>query len=444
MSWQILELQEIESLRRKLVLLLEKEFVTDQVNVKITEMSGKMNMKGFRPGKIPTKVIRRKFGESIEGEVVQEQMQKSFEEALKDKKLRIAVSHEMKPVEPVDSGWKLEAEFDIFPEIELINFSELKVTEEKASITDAQIDERQEQWRQFMGSFQVQDRPAKKDDMLLIKVEVKDAQGVVVEKEREKTIILGSEHTPVSVSDALQDQKAKFTCQVSVESENKTESSEKPDATMNTWDIELINVQERIIPQWDEESIKKLGFEPATIENLRDQVKQQIDSEMTSEVDSKLEGKLIALLVSEHDFELPKAMVEREVEGLKAQQSSEASENNPDEDKEKAEAETKDSAMKRVKTSLIFGAIAEKYDIQPDVDWLRETIESQASQYPDPEQFKQMMYGNENYMKQLQAKAMEVSVMKQVRSEATVEIIEKAADDSAVKTEPQTLTKAGD
>ena len=158
----------VGKLGRKLTVRLPAQELEDKVRSRIQETGRSARLKGFRPGKVPTKVIEQRFGRQIRGEVLSEMIGSSYQEAITREKLRPAVQPAIQTTgTPTNGEIEYTATFEVMPEIGTIDISGLEIVKPTSSVTDADIDQMIETLRMQRRTFQPVDRAAQAGDMVL-------------------------------------------------------------------------------------------------------------------------------------------------------------------------------------------------------------------------------------------------------------------------------------
>jgi len=162
-------IETLTGLERRMTIEVPAEKIENQVKNRLQEAAKTFNMKGFRKGKVPVKVIKNRFGEGVRQEVVGEVMSQSWVEAVTQEKVKPAGQPRIEP-KSLEEGKNLEfiATFEVYPEIELQDFSAIEIEKKEAEITDNDIDKMIETLREQRKTFQEVDRASKEGDQVNI------------------------------------------------------------------------------------------------------------------------------------------------------------------------------------------------------------------------------------------------------------------------------------
>ncbi|WP_372797873.1 trigger factor, partial [Litorivivens sp.] len=181
-------------LERRLIVGVPAERIDSAVNSKLQKASKTVRLDGFRPGKVPMKVMRQRFGQSVRMEVLGEVMNESFYEAIQQQDLKPAGQPAIEP-KNLDEGRDLEyvATFEVFPEIEVKDYSGIKVVKPKAEVTDADLDKMIENLREQRAEFETVARAAEDGDQVVIDYAgTKDGEAFDGGSAEDSNLVLGS------------------------------------------------------------------------------------------------------------------------------------------------------------------------------------------------------------------------------------------------------------
>lgn len=273
---------------------------------------------GFRPGKAPVTLIRRRFAEDIQGEVVQSLVPEYLEKALDEKKLvpvtRPAVEKiEFKEGEPL----KFRAVFEVLPEFELGDYKNLEVQVDAIETGDAQVDKAIEEMRERAATFvPVEGRAAKDGDFVLIKLMGTPVGGGDPVQADNILCHIGAEETIQSFTENLRGVSA---------GESKRFRTEYPASYPDQklagkaydYAVDVQGIKEKKLPELNDEFAKDAGGEAggvATLAQLRDKVRENMEAARNQRQAAQAREKILDLLVSRHDFPVPESLVEEQMD----------------------------------------------------------------------------------------------------------------------------------
>jgi trigger factor len=432
-------LESTSTLERKMRISIPSEQVEIRVDAKLKEAAGQVNIKGFRPGKVPLREVRRRFGEGIRQEVSGELMQSSFSEALEQEDVSPAGSPQIEEV-VLEAGKDLEftAIFEVFPEIQLGDFAMISVEKPVAEVTPEDLDVMIMKLREQRLDYVEVDRPGRKDDRLNIDFEgFLDGEAFEGGTGEGADIVLGAGTMIPGFEDGLVGSSAgaERDLELKFPEEYQAENLAGKDALFK---VKVNKVSEPELPELDEEFFKLFDVEEGGIEAFRTEVRGNMEKELDAAVKTKVRNQVLDGLIGITSVEVPTALVTVEVDRMReeaVQQFGGAEKIDPT--VLPAEMFEK-QAEKRVKLGLIVNAIVKQMDMKVDHDKVRITIDNMASSYEDPEQVVKYYYGNEQQLNRIENMVLEEQVVENVIAKADVNEITVPYDE-AIAPAPQVV-----
>ena len=300
---------------KELELDIPAEKVQAEIEKIAKDLSRVARIPGFRPGKAPISLIRRRFAEEIKKEVLQELVPDRLEQALGEAKL---VPVTRPSVEKADfdeaGGVKFKARFEVLPEFELGDYKNVEVEMEPADVTDADVDRVLEERREQAASFvPVEGRAIQDGDYAVLKM-IGTPEGGGGEPIRMDNALchVGAEETVAAFTENLRGANA---------GEHRRFEVRYPDDYPDRklagkafqFNAEVIAVKERKLPELNDDLAKETG-EAETLEELKQKVKQQLEAARDEHQKMLAQEKIVDLLLSRHSFPVPEALVERQMD----------------------------------------------------------------------------------------------------------------------------------
>ncbi len=411
-----ISLETTSGLERKMTVEVPAEKISSAIETKLQNMSRQVKISGFRPGKVPMRVVKQRFGKQVFNEVVADTMQSSYIEAVNQEKLRPAGDPNIEPLNvEADQDLKYVATFDVYPEITLSDCASLKVDVADVEIKDSDIEIIIEKIRKQNMEWSEVDRAAKKDDQITMdfvgKIDGEEFQGGSHE---DFTTVLGNENLLPDFEKQLKGMKA---------GDEKTFDVEFPKDYMQedlaekiaTFDIKVKKVAKGELPNVDEEFIKSLGVEDGKNESLQEQIKKNMQVELDQRKKAFNKEQVMQQLFEANSFELPNSMLKQEIDALRKQNMDAV--HSHDESKfpdDKFEEEAK----RRVSLGLIVGEIVQKNGLKLDQDKVSQQLNMMATSYPKPEELIQYYRSNRQAMANVEMLVMEEQVVDWVLEQA--------------------------
>jgi trigger factor len=304
--------------KREIELEIPAENVTKATDKVTRDIARVARIPGFRPGKAPVTLIRRRFADDIQGEVLQSLVPEYLEKALDEKKLVPVTRPEVDKVEFKDGEpLKFRAVFEVLPEFELGDYKNLHVQVDAVEAGEAQVDKAIEEMRERAATFTpVEGRPAQDGDFVLIKLNgTPVGEGEPVEADNIMCHI-GAEETLESFSENLRGASAGETKKFRTEY-----PADYPDDKLKgkTYDyvVEVQSIKEKKLPELNDDFAKEIAGEAANVTNLdemRKKILQNLEASKEQQKMDQARDKILATLVKEHDFPVPEALVEHQMD----------------------------------------------------------------------------------------------------------------------------------
>ena len=429
-------------LERRLKISVEAESFESEITTKLKETSRRIKLPGFRPGKVPLKEVRRRFGPAVRAEVAQEIMQSSYMDAVNQEELSPAGAPELDIVN-IDLGADLEftATFEIFPSIEIADLSGVKIKQPVAEVQtedlETMISRLQEQRKEWIDL----DQGSKSEQGHRITVDFigkMDGEEFEGGTGQEVQIELGSGQMIEDLEKGLIGLSAgeSVTIPVTFPDDYQAENLKGKPAE---FEVSVKKLEEPKIPPLDESFFKLFGVDDDDVEAFRAKIRENMENEIDQSSKGQVKRQVMDQLFELHDFSTPKALIERECDVLRDQMMQQLQMPvKPDTDPLPSEL-FKDEAEKRVRVGLIINEIVSAENLSADSDKVRERIETIAQPYDQPEQIINFYYGNEQQLQQVEMAVLEDTVIDHVLAQVNVEKLSSNYDDvvSGAATAPE-------
>jgi trigger factor len=431
-----------EDMRRQFMVTVPASDLDASVTRKLEEMKGRVNLKGFRPGKAPVSFLKKQYGKSVMGEVVQAAVDEGSQKAISDNKLKPAIQPQIEPVGDVQQviDGKADLQFtvtvDLMPDFTPTDVAKLNVERLTADVPDSDIDEALDRIAKQARSYVTrgEGEKAQKDDTLLIDF-AGSIDGVPFEggTAEDAHLTLGSGQFIPGFEDQLIGAKADDKIDVKVAFPKDYHSAELAGKDA----VFAVTVKEVKAPEAvsiDDAMAEKLGM--TDLATLKDRISEQITEDYTRASRLHLKRRVLDALDTSHSFPLPPAMVESEFNNIWAQVEAElkregktpADEGSTEEE---MRAEYRRIAERRVRLGLVLGKLGELNGISVSGDEVQRGILARARQFPGQE--KQVF---EFYSKNPQAQA---EIRAPLFEDKVVDFIAELAQITDKKVDKETL-----
>ncbi|MGD8498433.1 MAG: trigger factor [Chromatiales bacterium] len=405
-------------LERKLTIEVPSERIDGEVEKRLRSMAGQVRISGFRPGKVPFKVVKQRYGKGVYQEVLGDVLQRSFAEAVTQEQLHPAGSPqiEAKAAEP---GKALEyvATFEIYPEFEVATVDDLEISKPVAEVSDADVDKMLETLRNQRKAWETVDRAAGDGDRLVIDFEGSlDGEPFEGGKGEGVPVVLGEGRLIADFEGQLAGLTAgeSKTMDVNFPEDYPTESLA---GKVAQFQVTAQEVAEARLPDLDESFAEAFGVTEGGVEALRREVRANLERELEQAVKNRIKTQVMDGLHARNAFEVPKALIGEEIARLRQQAMSSMGQQDagrfPD-------SLFEQEAQRRVALGLVIAEMVKRHEIKLDADRLNEALQQMASTYEDPQQVVDYYRRNQQAMASLEAIVLEDQVVEWVVEHAKV------------------------
>jgi len=304
--------------RREIDLEIPAENVQKATEKVARDIARIARIPGFRPGKAPVTLVRRRFAEDIQGEVVQSLVPEYLEKALDQKKLVPVTRPEVDKIDFKDGEpLRVHAVFEVLPEFELGDYKNLQIQVDEIEVGDAQVDKTLEEMRERAATFvPVEGRAAKDGDSVLVKLTGTPKGGGDPVQAENVLVPLGAEETLASFTENLRGASTGETKNFEV-----AYPEDYPDPKLATksydYSVEVQGIKEKKLPELNDEFVKDAAGENAsvkTLAELRTKIRESLDHEKEHRQTDQAHERILEALVKQHDFPVPEALVESQMD----------------------------------------------------------------------------------------------------------------------------------
>lgn len=431
-------------LERKMRVVVPSERVEVLVTEKIKQTAKQAKINGFRPGKVPLREVKRRFGAGIRQEVSSEMIQSTYGEALQKEDINPAGMPKIEEVN-IEEGKDLEytAVFEVFPEIEVSGLESIEVERLSSSIEEADLEKMIDTLREQRLVYAETDRAAAEKDQVNL-----DFEGFLEDEPFEggkaegTDLVLGSGSMIPGFEDGLTGLKAdeekdlKLTFPENYQAENLAGQEV-------LFKIKVNKVSEPELPELNDEFFEQFDVKEGGAEAFRKEVTNNMKRELDSAIKAKVKDQVMDGLSDNNEVDLPQSLIDQEVNRMR-QEAVQQFGGGAQFDPSMLPAEMfSEQAQKRVKIGLIVSAIVDKNSLEADAEKVRETIEEMASTYQEPEEVINYYYSNEQQLSQIQNMVLEGQIVDFVLESAKV-TDKTVSYDEAVKREAELPAEESD
>ena len=435
-----------QDLRREYKVVIPANDLEQRLTGKIEEIKPRMNLKGFRPGKAPIAHLKKTFGKQMMSEIVEQAVNESSQQAVKDNNLKPAFPPRVEPVGDVQKVIDGEADLeftvkvDLMPDFEIADVSKLEVEKLVADVTDAEIDDATMKLAEQARSYSERDAgdaAQDKDQVVIDFVGRVDGEEFPGGKAEDFNLVLGSNQLIPGFESQIVGMKAG-----EVRDVNVTFPADYPEPKLAgkaaVFEVTVKAAKKPDALEINDDLAKKLGLD--SLSTLKDRVRDQIRMDFARASRLHLKRRILDALDAQHSFSLPPTMVEGEFDAIwKAVLAELEREGKTFADEGKTEEELKkeyhDIAERRVRLGLVLARLGEQNGITIAPDEINRAIAMRARQFPGQEQQVYQFYSsNPQAMAEIRAPIFEEKVVDFIAELA--QVTEKKVDRETLFMDP--------
>ena len=418
-------LESSEGLRRRIKVTLPARSIEDRVAERTRVVAREARVNGFRPGKMPVKEARRRFGASIRREVVTDLMQESFFEAVERESFDLAGPPAFDPPD-VSTGaeFTFVANFEVMPEVKVADLSGIRVVRPEAEVTTDDIDEMIETLRERNRIWERVDRPAEEGDLIAADFTVAgETPGDPRIPGKDATFIVGGGSVLEDIDAAVRGMSAGETKAFSATVPDDSPEQSLRGSELNL-EVTVASVEKPELPALDDAFFATLGVTEGGEPAFREEVRKDMQTRLDAVIRQQTQEQVLEAIAGMHDFALPQALVERERAQMGADLQRRMGLPAESEHLEQIGELVGTEAEKRVKTGLVMKAIVAQESLKLDANRLRERIEGIAGRYEKPQEVIEAYYGDERLLQSAEQTTLTEQVIDHVTGLATVESVQ--------------------
>ena len=420
-------IETMTGLERRLTIALPSEEFETQITEKLEGARNQVRIPGFRPGKVPLKEVRRRFGNAVRAEVAGELMQSSFVQAVQQESLNPAGSPNLEVVK-MDPGIDFEftATFEVFPSIELADHARVMVKRPQADITDDDLQGMVNRLIEQRTTYQPVERAAQEGDQVKVDfngtdfsnneegepVEGTDGEGV--------EFVIGSGQMIEDFDQGVRGLQAGETKQFDATFPDDYRAEDLQGKTIQ-FSVTVHEVREATRPELNEAFFEEFGVTEGGEDAFRDEVKSNMQRELDGSIKNQIKQQVMDELAKLHEFPLPLAVVQREIQVLKEQMLSQFQMGGQGQTPDLPDELFSDQAEKRVKVGLVVNEIISSQSLSVDQENLDARLQEIAAPYGEPEQVVNWYRSNPEQMQNIEMGVLEDQVVDLILETAQVE-----------------------
>jgi len=410
------------TLERRVSMSLPVNEIDKQVDERLKKLARNVRMPGFRPGKVPMKLVTQTYGPQVRSEVLGEAVQKTFSDVVKEAKLKVAGYPKIEKKDGSnEKALEFSATFEIYPEVKPGDISAKSVERPQVAVSDAEVDKTIEILRKQRTRFVEAARAAQDGDKVTL-----DFLGTIGGepfaggKAEDFALLLGEGRMLPEFEAAARG--------VSV-GESRTFTLKFPDdyhgkdvaGKEASFDIKVKTVEKPQLPELDAEFAKALGVADGDLAKMRTEIRANVEREVKKRIDARVKHQALDALLDSTPLELPRSLIEMESQELLQRAAADLQARGMKLDQVPLNpAAFEGTAKRRVALGLIINELASTEQLKPKPAEVRALVEQEAQSYESPTEVVKWFYMQPQRLSEMEAAALEANVVKWVLSKAKV------------------------
>ena len=407
-------IETLDGLERRIQLTVPAADLEREVKQRLSKLASTMRMPGFRPGKVPMKMVVASYGAQVQAEVLNDKVGAAFDAAVKTNQLRVAGAPRLEPKSQAEDAADLSfaATFEVFPDIKVGDLSAVQVDRAVCAVGDAEVEQTIEIMRRQRASFETVDRPAQKGDRVTVDfVGSLDGTPFNGGNGTDFPITLGQGRMLPGFEDAVAGMKVGEKKTFPLEFPADYRATELAGKT-TTFDVTVKKIEQALLPAIDAEFARTLGVANGDLEKMRAEIKANLEREVASRLKAHTKESVMRALESIANFDLPKSLVQREQQRLAEGARADLLARGMHADEAPLPTEVfAPQAERRVRLGLIVAELVRLHGLQARQDQVRKSIDQIAQSYEKPAEVIQWYLGTRERLADLENAVTEDNVV---------------------------------
>jgi trigger factor len=411
-------------LERRLTIAIPADKIQSEVDKRIQKVAPQVKLDGFRSGKVPIKVVRQRFGESIRQEVLGDMMSSTFQDAVNQEKLKPTGQPKVE-LKKSDAGkdFSFTATFEVFPEFKVVDLKGVAIERPVTELNDADVDQMIETLRKQSATFKETNKSAADGDQVNIDFEgFKDGVAFEGGSSKGSDLVLGSNSMIPGFESGLMGVKAGEEKELNLTFPETYHAEELKGAAV-VFKVKVNAVKETVLPEIDSTFMEKFGVTDSSIDTLKAEVKKNMERELKQALKHRIKQQVLDAALEKNAIDVPKSLIDQEINVMRRQmfQQFGGGAQMPDLDMNLLPAELfSEQASRRVGLGLLLNQLIEDKKLKADADKVRETVEEIASGYDAKEEVVNYYYKNKQQLAQIEAVVLEDLAVEVLLNSASV------------------------
>ncbi|OQW42456.1 MAG: trigger factor [Proteobacteria bacterium SG_bin4] len=407
--------ENLGALERRFDITVSRENLQNEIDNRLKRIAKTTKLHGFRPGKVPMKIVTQMYGPQVQQDVLNDAVHKEFKETVKEHNLQVVGYPRFE--EKLSDGdaatiYTVSATFEIYPEVVLGDLSKHNIERPEVQVSEADIDKTLEMICKQRTTYESVERAAKAGDRVKI-----NYRGMIAGKDfdggsaNDVQLILGDGKFLKDFENSLTGMRSGDDKSFNVAFPEDYHNKDLAGKTV-TFEVKLISLEEPVIPIVDENLAKSLGIDDGDLGKLREGIQKDLEREVSRRIRTKLKEQVMQVLLDSTPLEVPNILVNQEIERLMQDAKNDLEARGMKSKEIPLSAELfKGKAEYRIKLGLILSELIKEHGLKATSEQVRSIIEDVAQSYENPEQVVKWHYASPDRLKEAEALALEENVV---------------------------------
>ena len=414
--------EQLDSLERRLQMTVPVERIEREIDERLKKMARNAKMPGFRPGKVPLKLLAQTYGPQLRSEVLGDAVQKAFTDAVREANLKVAGQPRIEPKQDAVAGaLEFSATFEVYPEFSIGDVSAASIERPQVVVDDAAIDRTLEILRKQRVSYAPAARAAQDGDRVTV-----DFAGTIAGesfaggKAEGFAFVLGEGRMLPEFETAARGMAALEAKTFELKFPEDYHGGDVAGKTAS-FALTVRQVEAPQLPALDAQFAQSLGVGDGDLAKMRNEVRQNVEREVAKRVEARVKHQALEALLGATPLELPKSLVAMETRELVERAAADLRARGLKFEKLPLDPQAFEaSAKRRVALGLIIAELARAEKLQPKPAEVRALIEQEAQSYESPAEVVKWFYMQPQRLQEMEGMALEANVVRWVLQKAKV------------------------
>ena len=418
-------IETLSALERRVNLSIPAEQIEKEVTSRLQRLSRTVRISGFRPGKVPLKMMATTYGPQVRSEVLSDAIQKAFSDAVVEQQLRVAGYPRIEPAKKEegaanDAQFEFTATFEVYPEVTVGDLSVLSLEKPTAAVDEAEVDKTIEILRKQRVQYEEVKRASQKDDQVTIDF-VGKIDGVAFQggSSNDFVFVLASGQMLPEFDAAATGMEPGTEKTFDLKFPDDYQGKEVAGKTAQ-FTVTLKKVESPTLPALDAEFAQSLGITDGDLVKMRADVRNNLEREVKKRLQTRTKNNVMQALHDSTKVDVPKALIEMDVERLTEQARNDLAQRGMKQDMPLPPDLFTEQAKRRVTLGLILNELVKSNGLEAKAEQVRAVVDEFAQSYEDPTEVVRWYYSDKQRLADVEALALEDNVVNFVLSKAKV------------------------